>query len=139
MEKSLPHDVEMALTGYYGHCRDDAEKRFALACHRFGISALRLSESHWIGEPPSIDGLLLTTSSIVSTEPMLREGDPLLWRLLHYLRIGFSGGAGDGWAQASWLNSSPRIQKEANTYFRSLSLPMVVAYFNAIKPFVDKK
>ena len=136
--RPLPHAVEVALTGglCWGHSRTNPEKCFALACHLFGITALRLSESHWVGEPPSVDGLLLSTSSIISTEPIGPYERPRLWRLLDRVNISFSGGAGSGWAQASWLNSSPRIQKEANVYFRSLSLPMVVAYFNAITPLI---
>ena len=136
--KHLPHAVEAALKGgsYWGHSRNNPEKCFALACHLFGITALSLSASHWAGEPPSVDGLLLSTTSIVSAEPTDPCERPRLWRLLDYVHISFSGGAGSGWAQASWLNSSPRIEKEANTYFRSLSLPLVVAYFNAITPLI---
>jgi hypothetical protein len=119
-----------------GHARTCPEKQFALALYILGVRKLQLSTSHWLGRPPSVDGLLVNQLSIVA-EPYVtgaKPGEPGMWSLLKHLGIGASGCAGTddgvGYMQASW---SPKSTKhEGYTYWVSMSLPLVVCYFNAI-------
>ena len=118
------------------HARQCPEKQFARALYILGVRKLKLSSSHWLGEAPSVDGLLIESTSIIA-EPYVtgaKPGEPGMWSLLKYLGIGYSGGAGTdkggGYMQASWLKGG--TTHEGYDYWVTMNLPLVICYFNEI-------
>lgn len=133
--EELPVRVSRALRGYSpeGH-RTCSEKNFALALIEGGVDSVKLTESYWCTGRNNRNGCKISPYSI-EARGGIRVGDEhILWAILHYLHIGFSG-CGDhrkGYAQASWLPEAHNAH-ERDIYFRLLDLPMVVHYFNVLK------
>jgi hypothetical protein len=137
-EKQL-EECKRILKGdwFYGNSRNCAEKMFAFALYRAGVKRLYLSASHWVGKKPSVDGLVLETTSIVA-EPFVRlpneHTSNVLWVLLKHVGIASSGCAGGSSAgdymQASW--SAKSTKHKGQSQWVNMNLALLVCYFNEI-------
>lgn len=135
----LNEKIKSALRGPYSNSRSCTEKNFAHALIVGGITKVSLSSSYWCGRPPGASGLLINKRSIETYfEPTTDQFRPILWQILDYLKIPFSGGADSskGFAQASWLIPiSDRDINKVDSYYKVFDLAMVVLYFQELYQF----
>ena len=138
--EALPREVKLHLRLPPQDRRLCTEKLFAMALLVGGAKRVELGAGGWCDRPLDADGLLLCEHSIHVYPPL--PGGPvdelvqrsLLWRMLGFLGIRFSGGTNDEYSQASWLP-----QKNAFNVWDKMSLPLVVLYFQKLKELADKK
>ena len=133
----LPEPVRLALLG--SRHRSCQEKEFANALYVGGVREVKLSESYWAGKEPDVDGLMLSVQSLAVSPYVKVGGKPLLWLVLEYVGIAFSGGccSATGWMQASWFPDNSN-HKSTSIGWKDMNLPLVVCYFGTIKKLNEK-